>query len=95
MLLAPITIPEDRDVQKSLQLFSKQGYARIKYDGAVVRIDQAPKEIGRKFDLVVDRIVVKDDEDFRNRLANAVDNAFFEGKGRCVVEPYCSRSRTC
>ncbi|AKA36225.1 excinuclease ABC subunit UvrA [Flagellimonas lutaonensis] len=86
LLLAPITIPEDRDVQKSLQLFSKQGYARIKYDGAVVRIDQAPKEIGRKFDLVVDRIVVKDDEDFRNRLANAVDNAFFEGKGRCVVE---------
>ena len=57
LLLAPITIPEDRDVQKSLQLFSKQGYARIKYDGAVVRIDQAPKEIGRKFDLVVDRIV--------------------------------------
>ena len=86
LLLAPITIPEDRDVQKSLQLFSKQGYARIKYDGAVVRIDQAPKEIGRKFDLVVDRIVVKDDEDFRSRLANAVDNAFFEGKGRCVVE---------
>ncbi|WP_343486476.1 excinuclease ABC subunit UvrA [Allomuricauda sp. d1] len=86
LLLAPIVIPPEREVLKSLQLFSKQGYARIKYDGKVMRIDQVPDDIGREFDLVVDRIVVKDDEDFRNRLANAIDNAFFEGKGRCAVE---------
>ncbi len=30
LLLAPITIPEDRDKKKTLQLLSKQGYARIK-----------------------------------------------------------------
>ncbi len=86
LLLAPITVKEDRDPLKTVQLFSKQGYARIKYQGQVVRIDQAPKDIGREFELVVDRIVVKDDEDFYNRLGNAVDNAFFEGKGRCAVE---------
>ncbi|TAI48679.1 excinuclease ABC subunit UvrA [Flagellimonas allohymeniacidonis] len=86
LLLAPITIKEDRDSIKSLQLFSKQGYARLKYKGKVLRIDQAPADIGREFDLVVDRIVVKDDEDFYNRLGNAVDNAFFEGKGRCAIE---------
>ena len=55
--------------------------------GKVVRIDQVPKEIGKQFDLVVDRIIVKhSDEDFLNRLGNAVDNAFFEGKGRCIIE---------
>ena len=86
LLLAPIHIKEDRDSIKSLELFSKQGYARIKYDGKVLRIDQAPEDIGKEFDLVVDRIVVKDDEDFWNRLGNAVDNAFFEGKGRCFIE---------
>nr|WP_299344832.1 excinuclease ABC subunit UvrA [Allomuricauda sp.] len=86
LLLAPINIKEERDPIKSLELFSKQGYARIKYDGKVLRIDQAPKDIGRKFDLVVDRIVVKEDEDFYNRLGNAVDNAFFEGKGTCAIE---------
>ncbi|MEZ4811066.1 MAG: excinuclease ABC subunit UvrA [Allomuricauda sp.] len=86
LLLAPVHIKEDRDPLKSLQLFSKQGYARIKYKGAVLRIDQAQTNIGRAFDLVVDRIVVKDDEDFYNRLANAVDNAFFEGKGQCTIE---------
>ena len=86
LLLAPITIKENRDPLKSLQLFSKQGYARIKYQGKVMRIDQVPEDIGRQFDLVVDRIVVKTDEDFYNRLGNAVDNAFFEGKGQCALE---------
>ena len=86
LLLAPITIKENRDPLKSLQLFSKQGYARIKYQGKVMRIDQVPEDIGREFDLVVDRIVVKTDEDFYNRLGNAIDNAFFEGKGQCALE---------
>ncbi|MFT0715758.1 excinuclease ABC subunit UvrA [Flagellimonas lutimaris] len=86
LLLAPITISEEREPLKSLELFSKQGYARIKYKGEVIRIDQAPEDIGREFDLVVDRIIVKDNEDFYNRLANAVDNAFFEGKGQCTIE---------
>lgn len=86
LLLAPITIKDDRDSLKSLALFSKQGYARIKYKGEVLRIDNVPATIGRNFDLVVDRVIVKDDEDFYNRLGNAVDNAFFEGEGRCTIE---------
>ncbi len=86
LLLAPVTIREDRDVRKSLQLFLKQGYARLQYEGKVYRIEQAPETMGRTFHLVVDRIIAQDDEDFRNRLANAVDTAFFEGKGTCVVE---------
>ena len=86
LLLAPIVIKEDRDPIKSLQLFSKQGYARIKHNDKVIRIDAAPEDIGREFNLVIDRIITKDDEDFYNRLANAVDTAFFEGKGECVIE---------
>ncbi|WP_291871333.1 excinuclease ABC subunit UvrA [Maribacter sp.] len=86
LLLAPITITEDRYSIKSLELFSKQGYARIKYKGKVLRIDQAPENIGKEFYLVIDRIITKEDEDFYNRLANAVDTAFFEGKGNCILE---------
>lgn len=86
LLLAPIQIRQDRDALKSLDLFSKQGYARIKYKNEVLRIDKAPKDIGKEFDLVIDRIITKDDEDFYNRLANAVDTAFFEGKGECIIE---------
>ena len=94
LLLAPITIRDDRDAIKSLELFSKQGYARIKYKNEVLRIDQAPKDIGKNFDLVIDRIITKDDEDFYNRLANAVDTAFFEGKGNCIVEELSNGNQT-
>lgn len=85
LLLAPIHISEDRDPIKSLALLSKQGYARIQYKGKVIRIEDAPEDIGPDFFLVVDRIVKKEDEDFFNRLANAIDNAFFEGKGSCMI----------
>ncbi|MDO1514418.1 excinuclease ABC subunit UvrA [Maribacter confluentis] len=94
LLLAPIQIREDRDTIKSLELFSKQGYARIKYNNKVLRIDQAPKDIGKKFDLVIDRIITKNDEDFYNRLANAIDTALFEGKGECVIEELATGKQT-
>ena len=94
LLLAPITIKPERETLKSLQLFSKQGYARIKYKGEVIRIDKAPDDIGREFDLVIDRIIIKADEDFYNRLANAVDTAFFEGQGECVIEKLDSGTKT-
>ncbi len=94
LLLAPIVIREDRDSIKSLELLSKQGYARIKYQGEVLRIDAVPKTIGKKFHLVVDRIITKNDEDFYNRLANAVDTAFFEGKGECIIEKLEDNSET-
>ncbi|MCG2461365.1 excinuclease ABC subunit UvrA [Flavobacteriaceae bacterium F89] len=94
LLLAPIVIKEDRDPIKSLQLFSKQGYARIKYHGEILRIDDSITKIDREFYLVIDRIITKDDEDFRNRLANAIDTAFFEGKGECLIEEVSTGNQT-
>lgn len=86
LLLAPMVIPAEREVSKALELLSKQGYARIKAKGEILRIGPTLEDIGRTFDLVVDRIVVRKDEDSLNRLADSVDTAFFEGKGRCVLE---------
>ncbi|MGB5646703.1 excinuclease ABC subunit UvrA [Muriicola sp.] len=95
LLLAPITIPEDRDKKKTLQLLSKQGYARIKYGGTIHRIDEElHQKVGDQLYLVVDRIVKKDDEDFYNRLANAVDTTFFEGKGDCIIEEVATGKET-
>ncbi|PCJ94148.1 MAG: excinuclease ABC subunit A [Flavobacteriaceae bacterium] len=91
LLLAPITIRKDRDPIKSLQILSKQGYARIKYKGEIVRINDSITKIDRKFHLVVDRIITKDDEDFFNRLANAIDTAFFEGDGECIIEELATK----
>ncbi|PXX24983.1 excinuclease ABC subunit UvrA [Arenibacter sp. ARW7G5Y1] len=94
LLLAPIKISADRDPYKSLQLFSKQGFARILYNGEVTRIDEDLKDVGREFDLVVDRIIYKNEEDFFNRLGNAIDTAFFEGKGECIVQELATGQTT-
>ncbi|MGB5172495.1 excinuclease ABC subunit UvrA [Eudoraea sp.] len=94
LLLAPIEIPKDRDLLKSLEFLSKQGYARIKINGEVIRIEEADESIGNKFDLVIDRIITKEDPDFYNRLANAIDTAFFEGKGYCNIEELASNNVT-
>jgi len=87
LLIAPIHTGEKREAHKLAQLYSEAGFARVKYQNKIYRIDQLPENFKGDFELVVDRIIVrKEDEDFKNRLSAAVDNAFFEGKGTLHVE---------
>ena len=87
LLLAPVSIPKDRTVEQVLKLLLQQGYARILYKEEIIRIeeDNLPKNLDN-FQLVVDRVIVRHDEDFQHRLADAVDTAFFEGKGECYIQ---------
>lgn len=87
LLLSPIYLEEGRTMADKLKTLQQQGYARIKVNDNVVRIDDiktAPEH--ETVLLVVDRIIVKHEEDFKNRLADAIQTAFFEGKGECIVE---------
>jgi excinuclease ABC subunit A len=87
LLIAPINTGEKREAHKLAKLYSEAGFARVKYNNKVYRIDQLPENFKGNFELVVDRIIVrKEDEDFKNRLSTAVDNAFFEGKGTLHIE---------
>ncbi len=94
LLLAPIHIDETRDLKTLLNIFSQQGYARIKMEDTISRIEDFPFDSYKNetLQLVVDRIVLKDDEDFYNRLADAIQTAFFEGKGICTIENLTSES---
>ncbi|WP_459209583.1 excinuclease ABC subunit UvrA [Aquimarina rhabdastrellae] len=87
LLLAPIIIEEGRTIEEKLKVLQQQGYARIKINDTVFRIDDT-YTIAEKDTvyLVVDRIVKHDDEDFFNRLADATSTAFYEGKGTCFIE---------
>ena len=87
LLLTPIHLEEGRTMKNKLQTLAQQGYARVKMDGNVVRIDELkgssfPKELK----LVIDRVITKNEEDFKNRFADAVGIAFFEGKGELYIE---------
>ncbi|WP_103068040.1 excinuclease ABC subunit UvrA [Aquimarina sediminis] len=86
LLLAPIHIEEGRTLEGKLKVLQQQGYARIKSNGAVSRIEEVIINEKEKYYLVIDRIIKRDEEDFFNRLADAIDSAFFEGKGTCFIE---------
>jgi len=97
LLLSPITLEEGRTIENKLQTLQQQGYARIKVKADVVRIDEALKQTiksDKNLFLVVDRVVYKDDEDFLNRLADAIETAFFEGIGSCIIESLSDKKQT-
>ena len=88
LLLAPIHLEAGRTLENKLQALQHQGFARIKVGDTVERIEQIEDfgKLPKTISLVVDRIIVKDEKDFYNRLADAIEMAFFEGKGRCLIE---------
>ena len=83
LLLAPITIDKN-DPKDRLGLLKQQGFARIFVKEKVVRIDEIER-LPSIFDLVVDRIVVRHEEDFYQRVADAIEITFYEGKGTCSL----------
>ncbi len=94
LLLAPIHLEKGRKLEDKLNVLLQQGFARILVDGEMVRLDDLPKGLNKKeLFLIIDRIVVKDEEEFYNRLADAVQTAFFEGKGICYLQELNSDKR--
>lgn len=95
LLLAPISIEDGRTMTDKLKVLQQQGYARIQYKHEVLRIEDAfDKDLKNEVFLVVDRIVVKHEEDFYNRLADAIETAFFEGKGTTLLESLSDHKQT-
>lgn len=95
LLLAPIILEDGREMTDKLKVLNQQGYARVMHKETVYRIEEAiEKELSTDLFLVVDRIVVKHEDDFYNRLADAIETAFFEGKGTCIIEALSDHNRT-
>ena len=94
LLLAPIHLEEGRKLEDKLKVLLQQGFARILVDNEMVRLDDLPDSLGKKeILLIIDRIVVKGEEEFYNRLADAVQTAFFEGKGICYLQELNSETK--
>ncbi|MDD3030000.1 MAG: excinuclease ABC subunit UvrA [Alphaproteobacteria bacterium] len=76
LILAPIVRSRKGAYQKELQLLQKQGFQRVKIDGAVYDLDALPTlDKNKKHDIavVVDRLIVKPDLD--NRLPDSLETA--------------------
>ncbi len=90
-LLCPLVRKSGRDVKTELSLLLQQGFSRISTPDGQLRIDEIldsgniPKDSAIR--LLIDRFVVShDDPELRNRVADSVQTAFYEGDGHCTVE---------
>ena len=92
MILTPLKVKEDREIEKELELLLHKGYTRIAVDGEVKQIEEILSEKiklsdKQRLEILIDRNVVKhDDEDTQFRFSDSVQTAFFEGEGECVVD---------
>ncbi|HQZ25072.1 MAG TPA: excinuclease ABC subunit UvrA [Flavobacterium sp.] len=88
LLLAPIHLENGRALEDKLKALLNQGFSRILVNNETVRLDDIDSHTLDNKDilLIIDRIVVKDEEEFYNRLADAVQTAFYEGKGICHLQ---------
>lgn len=94
MLLAPILLEEGRSWHDKLKVLLQQGFSRILIENETIRLDEIVATLemtdefflkNKKIRLVIDRLVIRHEEDFYNRLADAIQSAFFEGKGICFI----------
>lgn len=95
LLLAPIHLEEGRALEDKLKALLHQGFARILVKNEMVRLDEIDGHTLDNKDilLIIDRIVVKEEEEFYNRLADAIQAAFYEGKGVCYLQELDSKKR--
>lgn len=95
MLLSPIHLEEGRALEDKLKVLLQQGFIRILVNNEVVRLDEIEQHAldDQNIMLIIDRIVVKTDEEFQNRLADAVQTAFYEGKGTCFLQEVGTANR--
>ena len=87
LILAPIVRGRKGEYRKELQELRKQGFQRVKIDGEVYAIEDAPtlnKKTKHDIAVVVDRIVVRGD--LGNRLADSVETALKLADGLLFVE---------
>jgi len=86
-LLAPIVRGRKGEYRKEFAELMKQGFQRVKVDGAFYTLEEAP-ELDKKFkhdiDVVVDRIVIK--PGLEQRLADSLETALRLADGIAVAE---------
>jgi len=94
-LLAPIVRGRKGEYRKEFESLSKQGFQRVKVDGELYEIDEVPalnKKVKHDIEVVVDRLVVRDD--IASRLADSFETALELADGLAFTENADDGERT-
>src|SRR5882724_7337134 len=101
LLLAPIIRGRKGEYRKELADLQKRGFTRVKIDGTMMEIDEAPnlnkgkgldKKLKHDIEVVVDRIVVR--EGIGTRLADSIETALGLADGILIAENADGGERT-
>lgn len=87
-ILAPNQINK-KEHKLYLKMLLEQGYHRLKYEDKIIRIEDiidGKKVFNSNMFLLIDRLSVKNEKHFSERLADSIQTAFYEGKGECRIE---------
>ncbi|MDP1027368.1 excinuclease ABC subunit UvrA [Sphingomonas sp. KR1UV-12] len=87
-LLAPVVRGRKGEYRKELAEWQKAGFTRVRIDGTIHEIDEAPaldKKYKHDIEVVVDRLVVR--EDIATRLAESFEAALKLADGLAYVDP--------
>ncbi len=86
-LLAPVVRGRKGEFRKELLEWQKKGFTRVKINGQIVEVSDAPK-LDKRFkhdiDVVVDRLLVKGD--LASRLADSLETALKLADGLAIAE---------
>ncbi len=94
-LLAPIVRGRKGEYRRELADLAKRGFQRVKIDGTLYEIDEAPaldKKLKHDIEVVVDRLVVRDD--LGNRVADSLETALALADGIALAENADTGERT-
>ena len=79
-------------LNEELKLLLQKGFTRVKWLGETAKIEElidkpeVVKAKDKSVKVLVDRVIVKDEEELRSRVADSVLTAFNEGGNECYVE---------
>ncbi len=87
-ILAPVVKDRKGEHHKVFEDLKKKGFVRVRVDGDISSLDnnfELDKNRKHSVDVVVDRLIIRSDEDFKRRLADSVETALELGEGLVIV----------
>jgi excinuclease ABC subunit A len=86
LIKSPLNVKENRGIQREMELLIQKGFTRVVINDEIKEIeDVLTQKIDTAVYVLVDRVVVKHDEDTQFRISDSVQTAFFEGEGSCMI----------
>ncbi len=87
-VLAPVVKDRKGEHHKVFEDLKKKGFVRVRVDSEISNLEnefELDKNRKHSVEVVVDRLIIRSDEDFKRRLADSVETALELGEGLVIV----------